>query len=863
MDEEVRNFIDDDGDGLVDEDLSCCPVDVDPPPPVILSSCLDHTQPKRTGRPRVVFVSESCIPVSITRKDVATNDACRRTIRRQWTATDSCGNVDTDTQTITVEDRTPPSLLAPHNRTVSCSEYGDPAAVGSPRWNDDCGSNVTTWYEDELNGCIVWRTWKALDECKNSATAPVQTLKLVVEAPTVSFPGDMSVTCLNSSEPMVTGRPVVAEPDLCGWNASGVVTMYHTDAEVELQGCHRLLTRSWRVADVCGNEVKNVQNITILHRAPGIRAPPDATSTCSATGKLELLGRATIMESCKPVNISYVDSLDGPTLKRQWTSVDSCGSSSSSHIQVITIEEDAPQLLVPSNVTIRCHESAHPNATGWAVLENDLNEACFRLGGTPTVLGYVDERNGAVCPGVIHRQWQATSFLGHTVSAIQVIGLGCSPSLTIPADREDNDCDARVDEESRNYIDDDGDGLIDEDLATFPIVVNPLPPVSLGSLTSPSSPAYTGRPAIARVSDGCKPVSLHHKDHVDGTVCLRNITRNWIVRDACRNVEITSQTIVIRDSTPPTLSVPGDAVVSCSDYNLLNEATATDDSNVSMSYFDEVNGCVVSRTWHAVDYCGNAAGSQVQTITMNIDPPTVTFPPNTTVTCLDSAGPSQTGRPVVVAASLCGRNVSAAVTVKYVDTTRQMDSCDQAIYRQWDVVDVCGNRVSALQAVRVLHQAPVLRRLPDLTSTCINVRSDYNVGTDSLVSFCGHATVSHSSKLKGSTVVRKWIATDECGRHAVPHIQTIHLHEEPPTLVVPRNVTVKCHESTHPNVTGWATISKDLDSACFNLGGDATTIEYEDLVNTVGCPGQLFRRWKAKTFMGHTVVAEQIIALGI
>ena len=40
----------------------------------------------------------------------------------------------------------------------------------------------------------------------------------------------------------------------------------------------------------------------------------------------------------------------------------------------------------------------------------------------------------------------------------------CEPTTPIPGDVIDNDCDGRTDEERRNGVDDDGDGLVDEDL---------------------------------------------------------------------------------------------------------------------------------------------------------------------------------------------------------------------------------------------------------------------------------------------------------------------------------------------------------------------------------------------------------------
>lgn len=44
-------------------------------------------------------------------------------------------------------------------------------------------------------------------------------------------------------------------------------------------------------------------------------------------------------------------------------------------------------------------------------------------------------------------------------------GSYCTPSEMSDSDSADNDCDYRVDEELLNGVDDDGDGLIDEDVA--------------------------------------------------------------------------------------------------------------------------------------------------------------------------------------------------------------------------------------------------------------------------------------------------------------------------------------------------------------------------------------------------------------
>ena len=378
------------------------------------------------GQPNVLVISDSCKPKRITYNDYVTTDACGRNITREWVAKDACGNVHTAIQVIDVKDRTPPILSLARTRLVTCGQYiNSMVAPGAARSRDDCGSNLTTWFEDDLRGCVVQRTWHSRDKCGNVAGSKVQTLRLRVDAPRVRFPVNISVSCFSSLESTVTGDTAVTGPDMCGWNVSNIVTVDHSDGKTELEHCDRLITRTWRVADVCGNELNDVQHITVVHQSPVIKAPLNTTSTCDGLGNIELLGRATVTQSCKSVKLSYDDTLDGTVVARRWTGVDSCGRSSFPHIQVITLEEDPPRLSVPSVVTIPCHGSTHPNSTGWAVLEKDLSESCFRIDGKRhrTAVDYTDMMDDYGCPGFIVRQWRARTFLGHAVHSTQIITL--------------------------------------------------------------------------------------------------------------------------------------------------------------------------------------------------------------------------------------------------------------------------------------------------------------------------------------------------------------------------------------------------------------------------------------------------------
>src|SRR6267142_2632741 len=74
----------------------------------------------------LVTASDNCggTPVITHDSDVIGNQTCpsRYTIMRTYHATDACGNVTSQSQTITVDDQTPPLITGfPMDATVSCA----------------------------------------------------------------------------------------------------------------------------------------------------------------------------------------------------------------------------------------------------------------------------------------------------------------------------------------------------------------------------------------------------------------------------------------------------------------------------------------------------------------------------------------------------------------------------------------------------------------------------------------------------------------------------------------------------------------------------------------------------------------------
>lgn len=123
-------------------------------------------------------VADECDGTNVTLiiLGTVTNGFCGSTYTatRSWQATDRCGNNATVSQTITVQDTTPPAITCAPGRNVQCGASWD---FDPPTATDTCEGNgvvitVTGTITNSLPGNLLraTRTWMATDACGNSAT---------------------------------------------------------------------------------------------------------------------------------------------------------------------------------------------------------------------------------------------------------------------------------------------------------------------------------------------------------------------------------------------------------------------------------------------------------------------------------------------------------------------------------------------------------------------------------------------------------------------------------------------------------------------------------------------------------------------
>lgn len=147
--------------------------------------------------PQVLTGSDSCSnEVTITVNDVISEDesecAGQYTLLRTWTITDSCGNDQSYTQTISVYDNTAPTLVTEliTNQDVLCSDI---PAVPQLEFIDNCsGVNPNIIYNEtsttiSIYQYVIVREWTVSDNCGNEATF-TQTINVSVEDPFDAIP---------------------------------------------------------------------------------------------------------------------------------------------------------------------------------------------------------------------------------------------------------------------------------------------------------------------------------------------------------------------------------------------------------------------------------------------------------------------------------------------------------------------------------------------------------------------------------------------------------------------------------------------------------------------------------------------------
>ncbi len=596
-------------------------------------------------------------------------------------------------------------------------------------------SNLVTWRVPGTNGADN----QLSDADGFPVTANVVDLgavKIDTTEPEITCPGNVTVDCTATTQPAGTGTATATD------NCGGTVTIGHSDS-IASGSCagNYVITRTWTATDECGNTASCPQTITVTDtHGPVITCPANTAVNCAATTQPAGTGMATATDDCSGVaSITYSDSIAAGScagdyvITRTWTAADNCGNASSCNQTITVTDTHGPTVTCPASVTVDCAATTQPAGTGTPTVTDDCS-------GVASV-SFSDSIALGSCAGnyVISRTWSAIDNCGNASST-------CVQTITV------------------------------QDTHGPTISCPPNTTVDCAATTQPSG---TGS---ATATDDCSGVaSITHSDSIAPGSCAGNyvITRTWTATDHCGNSSSCPQTITVTDTHGPVVTCPANVSVNCTASTQpadTGTATASDDCSgvASITYNDAIapGSCagnyVITRTWTAMDNCGNAS-SCPQTITVtDTTGPVVTCPANVSVNCTASTQPADTGTATAV------DNCSGVASISHSDSIAP-GSCagNYVITRTWSATDNCGNASATTcnQTITVTDATgPVVTCPANVSVNCTASTQPADTGTATATDDCsGVANISHSDVIApggcaGNYVItRTWTATDNCG----------------------------------------------------------------------------------------------------
>ncbi len=780
-------------------------------------------------------------------------------IQRVWVLTDHCGNVNTQTQLITVTDTTAPTFDVAGDVTIDCTDDIDDLTITGEVTNivDDCDSDivVATYSDvtDSSSSCDgeynVIRTWVATDDCGNSATA-TQTITVIDTIPPVfSVPADITIECdINPDSLAITGD-VYDEYDSCDSNI-GEAT--YTDVVSVDDPCvgAAVITRTWSLTDECNNTTTAVQTITLEDTtAPvliivGSEAPYVECDTLVAppVQGVDLI----ITDNCdNNVNVTFSETTvssecpDKYTIRRVWIATDGCNNQDSIVQEFQVQDTENPIVIVlPDDLTLQCHDTI---PDGNALVDDNCADEIS--------ISFSENIIAGSCTNsfVIERTWTWTDNCGNTETHMQYITIedNTPPDFTAPED------------------------------------------ITLDCSVDPTDLTITGQ--VTGISDNCDVgLQVAYSDSVTvGFPCEGSslILRTWTLADSCGNTTEFIQQIELIDTIPPVFTVPADITISCDqdpdDLGITGDVTDESDNcmtNVGEAIYNDsiaTDGycdgeMTIYRTWELEDDCGNIS-TALQTITVEDNTsPTMDPPADITINCTDDPFDlTITGEGVNISDDCSSGVLSSLLN----DSLVVSSVCDQnaVLYRTWYLEDACGNDTSYVQIITIQDTVPPVFTAPeDITLDC---EQDYNdllvtgqvdIVSDNCDNNLGEATfsdlvVNDDLCNGGLQIDRTWTMTDACGNSSsiVQHITVVDT--VPPLFSVPPDITISCdQEPTDLTITG--DVIDESDNCDTNIG----EANYSDVIITEGiCTGAaiITRTWKLADACGNATSAVQTIIL--
>ena len=594
---------------------------------------------------------------------------------------DCKGNTNTCMVQVDVQDKTPPSIVCPANKTIPCSTILPPALAltGSPTVTDACG--VDTVYFSDVNNfnlChvgTITRTFTAVDIAGFSASC-TQVITTVDNTPAqFFFPPDTIVGCESPLDSLPVGEPsVIRDCELFGLSKSD---------DIFPIPCGLKIFRTYTYHEWCtGYDTSYTQFIKVLDTNPPVWDDPvgfhDFVFLCGSD--VVKPPEPTATDYCSLDSVYIISDVFTPgscpnqfSRTLTYKAIDTCGNVSAPYVQHITVNDTVPP-----------HANPLPNLGPFTCLsEIPLANPIVVTGELDNCIGpvtvtWVSDSPPPACTGTIVRTYRLADACGNDSLITQNILLNDNiPPTADPLPAQFLSCASEI----------------------------PMPDVDL----------VTGE------TDNCGGgVTVTFISDSGGASCTDTITRTYRLTDACANSSFLTHTFFINDTIPPTPivldTVIDTIVVLGCDLQMTVLADATDNcpgNPVTITNDFTPNGEDASGVYPAgttvvhfnfTDGCGNTTTDS--TVVIVVDP----FNPS--IDCsnfnleLDSNGIAVVDIPALIAAGFLGGDDMCTEVTYSIDPDTL--TCDDFVTEPtmvpfvFTVTDEFGNSNSCDQNVIVL-----------------------------------------------------------------------------------------------------------------------------------------------------------------
>ena len=662
----------------------------------------------------------------LTYTDSDTLDACGLgTVTRTWTATDCAGNSSTDSQTITIEDNTAPVISGVEESfTVECP---DDYMFSEPTVSDTCDGGVQTsnqivdvnagstwfafmqWYDSnpDFNGNAPWGVSDAVaipNVDDNTVTLKPNRVNDLASY-WINDPADTFGRKTMVAATYVEDNSLVAT----AFNYAGNVSDYTLDGDYSVNVFIKVFQANFQNALVLSKPISSEGDFSITYDGAYEGAAivqygfemtgANVNPLADFDAVYNALGSVVVTATSNELTLTYedddkTDECGLGTITRTWTATD-CAGNESTASQTITIEDNVDPYFneeLPQDITNVDCESV-PEA---AVLT--ASDACDQ----DIKVDFEQVRDDGNCAGnyTLTRTWSASDCAGNSIEHVQVI-----------------------------HVTD----------TTPPVLVGDLPE-SMNELNACQG-AYMDAPLSEEefallFTDNCSDVVVSLDTSAVGDDCGWSVMHKYAVSDDCGN-SLGNFKVYYSGSdmtAPELMEAPADVTVSCDDVPEADDLMAMDctgDFSVKaedtvQSVGDEACGNYdITRTWTAVDNCGNETVHTQVIQVRDMEAPELTgdLPEGTNENdaCAPESDEELAALGVLTASEFAALYTDDCNTV-VVNREHNIDGddCKWIMWVRYDVSDSCGNEA---QSVKLWYHggdatAPEITKAEDVTEEC-------------------------------------------------------------------------------------------------------------------------------------------------